>query len=95
MLIQAPLTVGDTVTLKLTSGEEVVGRFVAKAEDGIHVRKPVTFMMGAQGLGLVPYAFSAPEDITMVFPMHIIICSFKTDSQVASQYIKQSTGLAI
>jgi hypothetical protein len=85
----------DTITIKLTSGEEVIGRFEPSDEGTVRLKKPVTFMMGAQGLGLVPFAFSAPQDITIEFPATVVICHFPTDKMVAGQYFKQTTGLTI
>ena len=40
MLIEAPYTVGDTVSIKLSSGEEVVARLEAESGDKITVVKP-------------------------------------------------------
>lgn len=96
MIIEAPYTIGDVITLKLTSGEEVVGRLQDNQDHkSVYIKKPVTFMMGAQGLGLVPFAFSAPQDVTISFPENVIICKFKTDQIVAKQYIQQTTGLTL
>jgi hypothetical protein len=62
MLFEIPYKSGDTVTLKLISGEEVVGRIGDSTDGQIVLTKPMTFIMGPQGLGMVPYMFSAPQD---------------------------------
>jgi len=85
----------DVITIKLVSGDEIIGRYQESVGDTTALKKPVTFMMGQQGLGLVPYAFSAPEDITLEFPKSSIIVSFKTDKTVADQYLRQTTGLIL
>lgn len=95
MIVSAPITVGDVVTLKIISSEEVIGRLEAFKETSITIKKPMTFMMGAQGLGLVPYAFSAPSDVSVDIPLSLIVCKIKTDEMVAKQYIHQTTGLAL
>ena len=86
---------GDVVTLKLTSAEEVIGRFVEENTNAITLKKPLSFMMGQQGVGLIPYAFSAPEDAEVAIGRSAVVSFFKTAKRVADQYIKQSTGLVV
>jgi|APCry1669192010_1035390.scaffolds.fasta_scaffold00112_6 hypothetical protein len=87
--------VNDVVSLKLSSGDEVIGRFQETTTGKIALKKPCTFMMGQQGIGLVPYAFSADEDATLEFGTDFIVVSFKTSKMIADQYIKQTTGLLL
>lgn len=87
--------VNDVVTIKLVSGDEVIGRYQETDTGKIALKKPVTFMMGQQGIGLVPYAFSAPDDVTLEFSLQFIVVDFKTDKTVADQYLKQTTGLLL
>lgn len=93
MIIQAPAAEGDTVTLKLISGEEVIGRLVETTDQHITLRKPMAFLMGPQGLGLVPYMFSAVESTEAPIKTAAVVTMLKTDQNVAKQYIQQSTGL--
>jgi len=86
---------GDVITVKLTSAEEVIGRFVEENSNTILLKKPLTFMMGQQGIGLIPYAFSAPEDADIALWRTAIVSCFKSSKQVADQYIKQTTGLVV
>jgi len=51
MLIQKPLDQGDIVSIKLLTGEEVLGRYVSETDTEIHVKKPCTLAMGNQGYG--------------------------------------------
>lgn len=85
----------DVITVKLTSAEEVIGRFVEETATTIILKKPLSFMMGQQGIGLIPYAFSAPEDAEIALWRTAVVSCFKSSKQVADQYIKQSTGLIV
>ena len=56
MIIEAPYKATDTVTIRTTAGEEIVGRFVE--EDGNHIKitKPLALQATQQGIlmGLEP-----------------------------------------
>lgn len=95
MLIEIPYKTGDTVTLKLISGEEVVGRLGEPNQDVVTLTKPMTFIMGPQGLGMVPYMFSAPQDAKIKIKESAIVAIVKTDDQINKQYIQQTTGLSL
>lgn len=93
MLIKTPAQPNDTVSLKLISGEEVIGRLIESTESDVTIRKPMAFLMGPQGLGLVPFMFSATETDQISIKVNAVVSMAKTDENVSKQYIKQSTGL--
>ncbi len=95
MFIEIPYKAGDTVSAKLISGEEVVGRIGELAQDVVILTKPMTFIMGPQGLGMVPYMFSAPQDAKIKIKESAIVAIVKTDDQVNKQYLQQTTSLAL
>jgi hypothetical protein len=95
MLFEIPYKTGDTVSLKLISGEEVVGRVGEPTQDVVVLTKPMTFIMGPQGLGMVPYMFSAPQDAKIKIKESAIVAIVKTDDQINKQYIQQTTSLAL
>jgi hypothetical protein len=95
MLIEIPYKTGDTVSVKLISGEEVVGRIGELTQDVVILTKPMTFIMGPQGLGMVPYMFSAPQDTKIKIKESAIVAIVKTDDQVNKQYIAQTTSLTL
>jgi len=51
--------------------------------------------MGPQGLGMVPYMFSAPQDTKIKIKENAIVAIVKTDDQVNKQYLQQTTGLTL
>ena len=95
MLIEAPYTVGDTVSIKLSSGEEIVARLEAESGDKITVVKPLMLVVQQQGMGLAPYMFTVKHDNKFTLNMQNIICVAKTDKDMASQYIEKTTGLTV
>lgn len=95
MLIEAPYKIGDTVSIKLSSGEEVVARLEAESSDKITVVKPLMLVVQQQGMGLAPYMFTVRHDNKFTLNMQNIICIAKTEKEMASQYIEKTTGLTV
>ena len=95
MLIQTPPQINDTISIKLISGEEVIARFDEQTADSIVLSKPMAFMMGPQGLGLVPFMFSVSKDAKITIPLSAVVAQAKTVEDIAKQYIQQTTGLHI
>ena len=62
MLIDKGVTVGEVITLKLTSGEEIVAKLAAETDSHYKLSRPMVIGMGERGPGLMPYLFTVnPE----------------------------------
>lgn len=95
MIIETPYKQNDTVTIKTTTGEEIVARFVEETEKTITVQKPMAIMATQQGLGLGPFAFTLPQDAKVNLNKHGILLIHKTETDMASQYVQSTTGLKL
>ena len=93
MIIEAPYTMGDTVSIKLNSGEEMIARI--EAEDSTHVTvvKPLMLMATEQGMGLAPFMFTVSPEAKIKLKLNSIICIVKSAKDAADMYIKQTTGI--
>jgi hypothetical protein len=95
MLIEAPYKVGDTVSFKLSSGEEVVGRLDSETDKAYILNKPMVIIAQQQGLGLAPFMFSVAPDGKFNLTATSVACLAKTETGIAKQYIEQTTGIAL
>ena len=95
MLIQAPYKVGDTVSIKLSSGEEILGRLDKEDDKHITIAKPLMLVVQQQGMGLAPYMFTVGHDNKFNINQQNIICVAKTEKSMASQYVEKTSGLAL
>jgi hypothetical protein len=87
---------GDVVALKLSTSEEVIARFESETEETILLNKPMSFMMGPNGVGLVPFFFSAPKDFKVtISKANIIGMMITPDENVAKQYQRQTSSLIV
>ena len=95
MLIEIPYKNGDTVSLKLSSGEEIVARLVEEDDTQFTLKKPMVLIMGAEGLGLAPYMFSVNPDNKFVLRANSVSCVSKTQDEISKQYVATTSGIAI
>jgi hypothetical protein len=94
MIIEAPYTVNDIVSLKLASGEEMIARLVA--EDATHatVTKPLMLIAADNGMGLAPFMFTVSPEAKIKLKINSIICIVKSAKDAVDIYTKQTSGLA-
>lgn len=95
MIIETPYKAGDTVSMKLTSGEEVIARLVEEGKDYYKVSKPLMVAATQQGLGLAPFMFTVSPDADLKLSINNVLTITKTEKDMASQYVQNTTGLAV
>jgi hypothetical protein len=95
MLIDRGVSEGEVITLKLTSGEEIVAKLV---EDGVtyyKLSRPMVIGMGQKGPGLMPYLFTVNPDKEIRIAKGTVTVAEATDKQFADQFIQTTTGIAL
>jgi hypothetical protein len=95
MIIEKPLSSGDTITIKTTAGEEIVARLVELKTNSYIVSKPLAVMATPQGIGLGPLAFTINPETKLEINTHAILFVAKTDSEMAKQYISSTSGIKL
>jgi len=95
MLIQKPVEKNDVVTVKLITGEEILGRFEGEDENGLHVsRASVVAANPEGGLGLVPWMMSsAPEKITI--NKSTVVTYAPTVEQIADKFTEATSSIQV
>lgn len=93
MLIYKGVTTGEVITVKLTSGEELVAKLIEETDTFIKVSRPLVLTMGQQGIGMVPYLFTVDPEKDIRIARSTITVLEATDKDSASQYTKATTGI--
>lgn len=93
MLLEKPKSKGDVITIKLTSGEEVIARFEDDNTSGIKISKPMMLSMGPKGVGMMPYLFTVDPDTPITINNSAIAVLSATDEDFAKQYTTSTTGI--
>lgn len=93
MLIEKKFSDSDVVSLKLVSGEEIIGRFEKENDDGITLSKPMMIAMTPKGPAMAPVMMTADPESTLTFNKRLITISTISFKEVADQYVFQTTGI--
>jgi hypothetical protein len=94
MLISKGAAVGETVSIKLISGEEIIGRLDEDTAECIKLNRPKSVSIGAQGLGMMPFMFLGGSDNVTIKHSHIIVM-VPAEKSAADQYVQGTTGIAL
>ena len=95
MLIDKGVTIGEVVTLKLTSGEEIVAKLVEDGAMHYKLSHPQVIGMGPKGPGLMPYLFTVSPDKEIKISKSTVVVIEATDRAFADQFIQSTTGIAL
>ena len=52
---------GDTVSIKFTSGEEIIARYLSQDEAVVNIQRPMALVNLSSGIGLGPFMFTVPK----------------------------------
>jgi hypothetical protein len=95
MIIDKGVSPGEVVTIKLTSGEELVANLVEEHANYIKVSKPRVLTSAQGGIGLAPYLFTVDPDKTIKIAAATVVVLEPTEKESASSYTKATTGLIV
>ena len=89
------IDVGDIVSLKLSNGDEIIGRVAEDQADSYLISKPCLVVPSQQGIGLMQALFTAdPESNVPIRKAHIMM-SAPTLDKMQQHYTQTTTGLEI
>lgn len=95
MLIDKGVVEGEVVTIKLTSGEEIVAKLVEDGPVFVKLSRPLVLSMSPQGIGMVPYLFTVNPDKDIKLNKSTITVIEASDKQFADQYLQGTTGIKL
>jgi len=95
MLIETPYKNGDTISLKLSSGEEIVARLDEETSTKFVLIKPMVLIMQQQGLGLAPFMFGVSPDAKFELQAHAVSCMAATETEIAKQYTASTSNIQV
>ena len=95
MLISKGFAEGEVVTLKLTSGEELVAKLLEDGPVYYRLSRPMVIGMGQQGPGLMPYLFTVHPDKEVKLLKTTVTVAEGTDEQFAKQFLEQTSGIKL
>jgi len=95
MLIDKGVAVGEVITIKLTSGEELVAKLVEDQIMHYKLAHPMVIAMSPKGPALMPYLFTVDPSKEVKIAKGVVAVAEATDKAVADQFIQQTTCIAM
>ena len=95
MIIDKGVSVGEVVTIKLTSGEELIATLVEDNSNFVKVSKPRVLASAQNGIGMAPYLFTVDPGKDVKLTKATIVVLEPTEKDYASQYTKATTGIIV
>lgn len=95
MLIDKGVTAGEVITLKLTSGEELVAKLVEETDAYYKLKHPQVIGMGPKGPGLMPYLFTVNPDKEVKLLKGTVTMAEATDKVFADQFVESTSGIKL
>lgn len=86
---------GDVISVKLTSGEEIFGRFVGESHDAIILAKVMKLVMAPNGSpGFTSILQTSSQEELEFNKIHCLLIAL-TDKQISDDYIQSTSGIKI
>lgn len=95
MLITKGVSVGEVITLKLVTSEELVGKLVEETSEHYVIERPLTLVMSAQGLGLQPWLFTVDANKPAKINKDKVLVVASTLKEMADNYLSGTSGIAL
>jgi len=95
MLLETPYKEQDIVSIKLSTGDEIVGKLLSEDDKQIVLSKPLALTATQQGMGLVPFMFTVDQESKFPFNKDLILIVMKTEKEMSTNYIQSTTGLSL
>ncbi len=89
------LTLNETYTFKVTSGEELVAKVIAADGQFITLADPVSIIPSQRGVGLQPSMFTADPDSLVRLNTNNVTLFALTEDGVKMKYIEAITGIKV
>jgi hypothetical protein len=88
---------GDVISVKLVSGEEIIGRMTDETDDFVFIDKPMTLVPNPQGLGMTQSLFSMDmgQAKAVGFRKTAIIAQAMTKHDLATHYLTNTSSIQI
>ena len=89
---------GDVVTLKMSSGEELIGTYKDDDSSTYTIDRPVTLSVGPKGgPALTPYLMTVSPASTRNLKINkaLVVCVANTDKELADQYSSAMSGIQV
>lgn len=87
-------SVGDLISLKLVTSEEIVARLKEETDTTYTIERPVMLVPTHQGTAIAPFMITADVADTLVIGKNMVITVAQTKKEIETAYIEATTGIS-
>lgn len=85
----------NIVSIKLVTGEEIVGRLTSETSETITLEKPVMLTINQKGMGFAPVCISVDDASEFTFKQAHVLFKAETRKEIVDPYIQATTGIQL
>jgi len=85
----------DIVTVALSSGQEVIGKFVEEADDTITMERPLTIAFGPEGAAFQPFTMTGDSDGKVTLNKKLVIATMPAREETGKNYRQATSGIVV
>ena len=94
LLTKKRYDVGDLISLKLITSEEIIARLKEETDTAYTIERPVTLVPTSQGTAIAPYMITADVAESIVVDKSKVITVAITKKEIETAYIEATTGIS-
>lgn len=94
MLMPKPISKGAIISIKLTSGEEVLARYDTENDTELCIDKPATIAQGPKGMGIIPWMMTS-QTASVKLNKNTVVAFTITDEEIAKAYTENTTDIKL
>ena len=95
LLINKGVSVGDVVTIKLVSGEEIIGKVEKETEQSYFISRPMSLRPDPQGLGMTPFLYTVHPNSTVPINIKSVMVYMVADKEMSDSYLEGVSGIKL
>lgn len=95
MLLEKPIKQGTTISIKVTSGEEVIACYESDNDVDLIVSKPATISATPEGkMGIIPWMMTSRVD-KFSLNKNTVVAFVATEEEISKAYLQSTTDLKL
>ena len=95
MLLEKPIKQGTTISIKLTSGEEVIECYEDDTDANLVVTKPATISATPDGkMGIIPWMMTSRAE-KFYINRTTVVAYVATEEEISKGYLQSTTNITL
>lgn len=95
LVSKSKYTKGDVITLRLVTGEEIVGKLFSEDENEFVIERPLTLASGKDGLGFTNPTITGDNKQDFVVQRKHVMLHNVTRKEFADAYLESTSGIQL